>query len=328
MRYFGSKASTLDVLASSIGPPATAHRSTFCDPFAGLGVVGSRFKELGYSVTSGDVLTFAHHFQTARLVLSQQPEFRSLESRTQGVDPLSFLNAATPVRSWVYREFSVKRHFFTPRNGAKIDAVRRILDRWRREGALSPVQEAYLYAALVDSADRVANTAGTYYAHLKGWTRRALNDFVIRPLVPAPGPPAKAILADALDVARIAKWDVLYLDPPYNDRDHSRYYHFPETLATGRPPYASGASGVPRSKLARKSRFCTRSSADALQELLRTSSFRRLVVHYSDAGLISQEQLRQILSDYGRVSEEQITASGYRTTAGSRSVMHRLYTVV
>ena len=182
-------------------------------------------------------------------------------------------------------------------------------------------------ASLIDSMDKVANTAGTYYAHLKTFTRKALKPFHYKLLPPTHGPIGTAIRSDALGLVQRATYDILYLDPPYNERDYSAYYHLPETMASGRAVDLSGSCGMPRA-LRRKSRFTKpREVHSALSELLDASRFRLLVFHYSDDGLLSPSELLALLRPLGRVQKRSLGALGYRTTHGERSTAHTLYLV-
>ena len=61
MRYLGSKTLLLENIAYLI---ENYHQSTFCDPFGGIGTVGSYMKTKGYKVLSGDLLNFAHCFHS------------------------------------------------------------------------------------------------------------------------------------------------------------------------------------------------------------------------------------------------------------------------
>src|SRR4030042_1499802 len=112
MRYFGSKVSTIETIHNLISKRMPS--GSFCDPFGGIGSVGSYLKSKGYNVWSGDVLNFAH--------------------------------------------------FFTDRNARKIQACRRKIRAWAQKGWLSYDERAVLLASLINNMDRVANTAGTYYA--------------------------------------------------------------------------------------------------------------------------------------------------------------------
>lgn len=328
MRYIGSKASTITQVSSLVGQYVPT--GTLCDPFGGIGVAGANFKALGYAVHTGDILTFAHYFQIARVQLSEPPLPASLAEAAGASTPsdvCDLLNNATPVRSVIHREFSQRRMYFTPQNAMKIDAARILLKRWRKAKLIDGTAAAYYSACFIDAVDRVANTAGTYYAHLKMWTRKSMRPFRIKPLPTTNGPiGCTASLEDAASLARSRPWDVLYLDPPHNSRDYGGYYHLPESLATERRLRPSGLSGVDASR-ARRSDFTRPHVAlNALNELLTASAFRLLVIHYSDNGLIQRSDLRILLRRFGTVEEHLLDAMGY-STRGVRTTQHRVYLV-
>lgn len=77
MRYLGSKT----LLLHDIGNLLTSYRpgAVFCDPFGGIGTVGSYMKQQGFQVTSGDLLQFAHFFQIALIKLNDIPAFPGLK---------------------------------------------------------------------------------------------------------------------------------------------------------------------------------------------------------------------------------------------------------
>ncbi|WP_275427053.1 hypothetical protein, partial [Stenotrophomonas maltophilia] len=57
-----------------------------------------------------------------------------------------------------------QRAFFTYENAAKLDAMRQRVGEWDENGLIDETERAYLLTALINAADKVANTAGTYYA--------------------------------------------------------------------------------------------------------------------------------------------------------------------
>jgi len=73
-----------------------------------------------------------------------------------------------------------------------------------------------LLAAIIEGADRVANTAGVYASYMKKWQPNARRAFGIVPEVPSKDPsPPKAHLMDAIEAAKsIGDVDLLYIDPP------------------------------------------------------------------------------------------------------------------
>lgn len=325
VRYFGSKTSTLPALSGLI---PLSRGASACDPFGGIGVVGSWLRGRGYTVTSGDILSFATAFQTARLSFSRRPTFQGLRSTgLNGHDSVIGRLRGRTASGWVHREFAVRRQFFTIENARRIDGARRQIWRWRRDGYTSDAEHAYLIAALIDSMDRVANTAGTYYAHLKGWNRKSRRQFAFEPLVPTPGPRGSSELRDALGLVRGRHFNLLYLDPPYNSRRYERYYHLPETIATGRRPAATGASGVPNKFVSMRALdFTTAAATRSLEALVAAASFDALLLHYSDDGLIPPTAVRRVLSQVGHVDSVRIRALGY-SPRSDRYVIHRIWTV-
>jgi adenine-specific DNA-methyltransferase len=327
MRYLGSKAGVLRQVEELV--PTASRGATFSDPFGGIGIVGAHFRAKGYEVHSGDILECAHAFQTARLCFANPPmpetlcNYLGLSSADEFV---GYLNRLPPVRGWVVREFSDRRRYFTQGNALKIDAVRRELWRLHRAGVLVGPELRFYLASFISSADFVANTAGTYYAHLKRWDRKAERPFGMKLIDLPTGPLGSAYLTDAVNLVSSRNYDVLYLDPPYNARDYAGYYHLPETFATGRRPRPKGKSGVDQAPRPVSAFVRPKTATASVQELLRLATFKRLIFHYSDQGLVDRQRVRAALSDHGDVTEHVIRATGY-SSSGSRETAHRLYLV-
>jgi adenine-specific DNA-methyltransferase len=329
MRYFGSKTSTVQQLFNLVSERIPS--GTFCDPFGGIGTVASYFKQNGYLVTSGDILSFAHSFQTARIVLNRPSQFRRLQTAlnlSSSTDIVNHLNSLKPISGWLTREYAQERLFFTPTNAKRIDACRRAIKRWKTEQLITPKEHAVLIASLIDSMDKVANTAGTYYAFLKSWHRKAMRPFSFEIVRPVAGPlGCRAVLTEAETLVADNEVDILYLDPPYNHRSYPRYYHLPESIALGLTPRVHGSAGMPKRQF-HLSRFNRpNDAANALRDILSQAKYKLLVFHYSDDGLIDAGEVKSILHKYGRVEEHSILAAGYTNVTGPRSIDHRLYLV-
>ena len=305
---------------------------SLCDPFGGIGIVGSFFKRHGYAVTTGDHLLHAYYSQVARVQRDRTPSFRRLReslglpTARSVVDELN--RQRSPASSWLVRHYAIERRFFTPDNAQRIAGCRNAIHRWRRNDLLSMQETAVLFASLVDSMDRVANTAGTYYAYLKTWYRKSLYPFRFDLILPTRGTSrCKSLLGDARSIVSERHFDVLYLDPPHNARRYSGYYHLPETICRAGTPRIHGMAGIPNSPRIRSDYNSPRLALDALTTLLQTSSFRLLIFHYADDGLMSPTQIRQLLSPLGELRETVISSPGYTSTSRSRQVEQRLYCV-
>jgi len=314
MRYIGSKAWCVDALGRLIDAELP-NCTSLCDPFAGTCTVPRYFKSKGLRVVTGDALRLSFAFQVAVIRLNRPPRFaRLLQDLAKPLDVhraspvdlvLSALNAVPGRRGWVTKNFSpagrCQRRFFTQHNARRLDAVRLTIRRWRRAGLVNRYEHEYLMACLLDAADRVANTAGTYYAFLRTFYRKAKNPLTLRRIPVVDNAQRNQVFcADARSVVASTAVDVLYLDPPYNNRDYGAYYHFPELLAHDLAPAVVGRSGRP-SKPSSRSDFCSPGKAAmALGELVRRANARLIVLHYAENGLISHGDILAFLRNRGR----------------------------
>ncbi|HBA84130.1 MAG TPA: hypothetical protein DCZ95_08560 [Verrucomicrobia bacterium] len=327
MRYFGSKFTTLPRLGEIL--LQRVNKGTFCDPFGGIGTVGAYFKSLGFHVWTGDVLQFAHCFQIARIHRQNVPSFRQVRSRlglNSSKDVLEILNKRKGRAGWFVEQYARKRRFFTVENARAIEWAWNTIHAWHKAGWLNREENAVLIASLIHAMDQVANTAGTYYSFLKTWHRKAKRPFHMDWMRPTRGQFAgKCSLGSAETLVSQQAFDVLYLDPPYNERSYAHYYHLAETIAQGVHPQVHGISGIPDRGLER-SVFNDRSkAASSLEELLNEARFKWLAFHYADDGLIPRKTIRSILAKYGTFEEFVLYGRGYTTQNRERCVEHRLY---
>jgi adenine-specific DNA-methyltransferase len=337
MRYIGSKASTAQWLTAFVAryaPDATS----LSDPFAGTCTVSRAFKQAGYAIIAGDLLRLSHTIQMATIGLNRPPHFAGLVERlspthtgANGAEMvLQHLNALPGRCSYFSKHFSASsgRLYFTDPNAAKIDAIREEIAGWSGECAIDEEEEAYLLTALVFAADKVANTAGTYYAHLKTLSRKAVK---ILELAPPPLADNRkkniCLLADAREVVWRQSADVLYLDPPYNERDYGGYYHLPDSIVRNDCPTPGGRSGAPVARRSEKSDFCRPAYAEAaFEQLVGQAKARYILVHYTTAGLIRHRAIMGALRERGSVRYRNLPVRAYSTvTEASGTTMNRIY---
>lgn len=209
------------------------------------------------------------------------------------------------------------RMYFTEERAGRIDAIRHRLHEWHTAGAITEDEYYLLLASLLEAADAVANTAGIYAAYIKKWQSNALRELHLRlPLiVPARiirargqrGAGSVACEAYQGDVTTIAPqlghFDLLYLDPPYNSRQYSAYYHVPELIARGwfdGPIELRGKTGLlPDGD--KKSAWSSRAQCvGALESLLATTNADHVVLSYNSEGIIPEEDIERAFRSEGR----------------------------
>lgn len=339
MRYIGSKVATLPWLSRTVAERAP-NATSICDPFAGTCTVARHFKSLGMHVVTGDVLQLSHVLQVATIGCDAAPPFKGLDHA--GVVPggaeatstrvLAHLEALPGVEGYVHTEFSpagaTGRLFFTPENAARIDAIRAEVAAWEAALLIDPTEAAVLRASLIEAADRVANTAGTYYAHLKSFCRKAQLPLRLRlPPTTRAGSSGGCHRADAQDVVEVSRTDILYLDPPYNERNYAGYYHLPETLARGDAPTARGRSGAPAPRVAQSDFYRTTRAGHALAAICSKARARYIIVHYTTEGTIPHDTILDSLRARGdvRFEDRAVRAYSSRHSGGGQQTWHRLY---
>lgn len=171
-----------------------------------------------------------------------------------------------------------------------------------------------LISSLLYSVDKIANTVGHYDAYFK---KEAVDDsFFMRPIDPIEVKEVSIFREDANELARKIQTDIVYIDPPYNSRQYSRFYHVLETLTKWDKPKLHGVALKPESE--NMSDYCRVSAKDRLAELVNDIKAKYLVVSYnntydsksnSSQNKITLEQIKNILNKRG---ETKVFEKDYR----------------
>jgi adenine-specific DNA-methyltransferase len=191
----------------------------------------------------------------------------------------------------------VQSRFFQPKNGARIDAMREVIETDYRQSALFPL----LMTSLILAADRVDSTTGVQMAYVKQWAPRSFNDLELRApeLIPGTG---TAIQGDAIALApTLGPFDLAYLDPPYNQHRYFSNYHIWETLVAWDKPehYGVACKRIDNRDESTKSRFNEkRNMAAAFRSVIENLDAGTMVISYNNESWVSQEELRDMCSRF------------------------------
>jgi adenine-specific DNA-methyltransferase len=356
VRYIGNKTRLLPFILEAVASlglsPGAAH-----DACAGTAVVGRELKACGWRVASSDIMSYSYVFQRAYVVAQRVPSFaelragdsdlrramRSQRFRTavarRGPGALSSVceylaRWLEPERGFIAAHYGPAggRMYFTDENAMRIDAIRRRLHEWRAEGLVGDDAFYILLAALLEAADRVANTAGVYAAYIKSWqpnAKRALDLEPRRPIRGARG--STAHHGDAQKAAtQIGPIELLYIDPPYNSRQYAGYYHIPEVIARGwfnDVPVVRGKTGLIRDPGGTtRSAWCSSKGAErALRDLLAATGARHVLVSYNSEGVLNEDVLQRVLSDAAVGGQSRRFVREYRRYRADRDHAKRRY---
>lgn len=330
MRYIGSKVSTTEIIYDIVSQHILD--GTFCDPFGGIATMSSYFKSKNFEVHTSDILTFAHYFQISKLKYNEIPKFKKLFHHLGINTPgelLVYINNLNPQEGWFTLSFAIERTFFSIDNAQKIETIRYKIKEWSDSKIIVGDEKAFLLASLINSVDKVANTAGTYYAYLKGLDRKASRPFKYNFIQPTNGSKkATCHQLEANEVLKTNSYDVVYLDPPYNERNYSRYYHLPEVLAKQIEPEVSGKAGIPKTSHL-NSDFNNRTrSLQSFKRIMDNSDFKLLLFQYTDNGLLKKDEIMSVLESKGdKVDDFYIDSLGYSTKSQVRNDKHHIYMI-
>ena len=192
--------------------------------------------------------------------------------------------------------------FFDYKNSKLIGYIREDIEGKRN--VLTSKEYAILLASLIYSIDKIANTVGHFEAYIKKEIKyNPLSIKLIKPLNPKE---VEIYKEDSNMLARRITADIAYIDPPYNSRQYSRFYHVYENLVEWTKPELFGVAMKP--KIQNMSAYCTSSAPTAFRDLIQSLDVKYIAVSYnntyesksgSSKNKITLEQIKYILEERG-----------------------------
>lgn len=320
MRFIGSKINLLKDIKKIVEENCKNSKS-FCDIFSGTTSVARFFKN-DFKIISNDILHFSYVLQKATIENNKIPIFGKLKKININ-DPLDYFNNADPIlrdlenEAFVANNFTPNhlhdRSYLSEKNSLKIDYIRQIINKWRKSKLITESEYYYLIACLIEAIPFVSNIAGTYGAYLKHWDKRALKKIELKYLeVYNNKQKNKAYNEDANILIKKIKGDILYIDPPYNSRQYLPNYHVLETISKYDNPILYGKTGMrPYNDV--KSKYCVKKHVvNEFNELIKNADFKYIIISYSSEGLMSEEEIRNILVANGKKDSYKIKRMPYR----------------
>ena len=288
MNYIGSKISLLPFIEETIKETVgNISNKIFFDLFAGTGVVSNHFNGLVKSV-------YANDFEKYSYVLN----YNYLLNKESHKDDFEFLNNLKPLKGFFWKNYSPEgnRLYFTENNAMKIDAIRKEIFNC---DVLTEAYKMHFLASLLESADKVANTTSVYGAFLKKFKNTALKDFVLEPAIFKKTENLNKVFNEkAEDIVKKVSADIVYLDPPYNERQYGSNYHILNSLVNEEEFVPQGITGLP--EIYNKSNFCSKKKVEnVFFELFKNIKAEHVFLSYNNEGLLNKEALKNIMSSFG-----------------------------
>ncbi len=319
MRFIGNKENLVEKIYQILQSKKISGNSFF-DFFAGTSSVSQFFKKKGYQIFSSDLLYFSYVLQKAYIQNNEIPTFENLFSKIEiknnslFEDPLiqvvDYLNKLPSEKGFIFNNYTpegtknldIPRMYFSNENGKIIDSIRLQIENWKIENLLTANEYYILLACLIETVPFYANISGVYAAFQKKWDSRAIKKLTLRPIeILVAEQKNKVFNQNSVDLITEIETDILYIDPPYNQRQYAPNYHLLETIAKYDNPSIKGVSGM-RNYEHQKSQFCNAESGlKELHNIAKSANFRYLVLSYNNEGIMPQNKILSILGSFGEV---------------------------
>ncbi|AYQ57641.1 Modification methylase [Bathymodiolus thermophilus thioautotrophic gill symbiont] len=297
MNYIGSKNKLSSFLKKSIHGVVgkDLKDKTFCDIFAGTGAVARSFKTQVKGVISNDLEFYA--FVLNKNYIENHKEIKGAENY------INILNKLLPKEGFIYKNYCLGggtgRQYFSDENGLKIDTIRLKIKQWKDKREIGDDLYYFLLASLLESADKVANTASVYGAYLKHLKKSAQKSLILKPaMFELNDNDHQVFNEDGNTLIKKIEGDILYLDPPYNQRQYGANYHLLNTIAKYDDFIPKGKTGL---REYNRSQYCKKSEvAESFENLIKDAQFKHIFLSYNNEGLMSSKVIKNIMQKYGK----------------------------
>jgi adenine-specific DNA-methyltransferase len=311
LNYIGSKKSLLDFLDTIISKLNDKYENPqkikFLDGFAGTGIVGKYFNQkYKYILYANDLEYYSWLINYAQLKVEYTDKLNDLINELNLVQKTN--NKKFNLIAENYSEKGKeKRMFWTINNAEKADAIIEKIKAKLDSEDITNDEYIFLMASLITSFDKVANTTSVYGAFLKQYKSAAQHNYEFKPIHMNKKikhhKKNKVFNSDVNSNSVLDReYDIVYLDPPYNNRQYSTNYHplnyiakYDETII----PY--GKTGLLEN--ANKSDFSVGKKVyDAFSNLINNLDTSYIFISYNDEGLLNKDDLKEILTKKGKVT--------------------------
>jgi adenine-specific DNA-methyltransferase len=278
------------------------------DLFAGTGIVSHFFRTQEAIVVSNDAELYSSIITHAFTRSTYTETCKSCLARFQkDLDE----NKHSDTVGFITRHYSPyetnERKFFTVENAKRVDYIRGQIEA--SKDTLTQDEYMFILASLLISADAVSNVPAVYGCFLKSFKAKAVKQLHLHPIHTITAPSATESRTHHSDVLRTEflasfETDMVYLDPPYNERQYSKNY-FPLNIIAKTPgqllqePPLKGKTGIPTDCFL--SPFCKKGTAveTAFETLFRELKTSWIFLSYNSESILSKEKMLSLMGKYG-----------------------------
>lgn len=294
-RYIGSKAKLTNWIIDTL-LEETENSSSLIDIFAGTASVAKAASNHFSKIIINDIL----HSNNIIYKAFFKDDFWDIDKIEEIIEEYNRINPNTLDENYFSENFGGK--FFDHLNSKKIGFIREDIEK--RKDKFSEKEYSILLATLIYNIDKIANTVGHFDAYIKKPIKS--KELYLKLIKPVEIHNIEIYQEDANSLARKIEADIAYIDPPYNSRQYSRFYHVYDNLIQWNKPPLFGVALKPEPE--NMSVYCTVKAENAFRDLIENLNVKYIAVSYnntynsksnSSENKIKLETIEKILNEKG-----------------------------
>ena len=274
---------------------------TFFDVFAGTGVVTEYLLKDFKNFIVNDFL-YSNEVIYKGFLLQEEYDMNKLIKITQNYNNK---NREKLEENYVSENF--RDNYFNKYDAKIIGKIREDLEGSISNKKINDKEYFILLSSLLFSMDKIANTCGHYDAYRK--IEKIDSRFKYELIIPKQLDKNQKIeiyREDSNKLSRKIKSDIAFIDPPYNSRQYSRFYHVLENITKWEKPELYGTALKPKEE--NMSEYCKTSAPKVFKDLIDNLNVNYIVVTYnntynskssSSKNKITLEEIKTILDEKG-----------------------------
>lgn len=268
-RYIGNKNKLLNWISKLIDEYTEGN--SFFDVFAGTGVVTKEMLKKYDSFIMNDFL-FSNNIIYTAFFSNESYDTKKLNSLKK-----EFNEITTNEEDDSYFSDNFGGKFFSVHDSKIMGEIR---TRIENNKSLNSRERAILIASLIYSCDKIANTVGHYDAYRKKVEISDKFKFDLVNPLDTSGKYIQIFRKDSNELVRNVSADVAFIDPPYNSRQYSRFYHVLEGIAKWDKPELGGVAMKPPAE--NMSEYSRASAPKVFDDLIQNLNVKYIVVTYNN----------------------------------------------
>lgn len=295
-RYTGSKYKLSNWIKELI--INNCYGNSFCDLFAGTGIISYTMLKQYKTIHLNDILYSNELIYKAFFYNAKYDTNKLIYTKNY------FNNIEINNDNYISNNFGNK--FFSVNDSRKIGYIREYLEINRND--FSDKEYYILLASLIYSFDKIANTVGHYDAYIKN--KDIKDKFEFNLITPYDTNMNNIIISRkyANELVTTLNEDIIYIDPPYNSRQYSRFYHILENITMWKKPELFGTALKPAPE--NMSNYCRNSAKKEFNDLIEKLNCKYIIVSYnntynskskSSENKILYDDIINILNNKGKV---------------------------